>query len=113
MRFTLCGYVERDHFLYADEYVFYTEHNVDQFHGKKLKAYIESILETFGKWETIMFSSVHEDLFNIFGHYIANNRINADDVEVILFTDDHERIECSYDNDGFLVGHPLGFFHWS
>ena len=115
MKFILFGYVHREDYLDTYEYMAFPDYDVNQLHGKILKKFInKKIDENSGLTAaTIVFSSVHEDLFNIVGHYIANNRINPNNVKVILFTDEHERIDCHYDNDGYLVGHPLGFFHWS
>ena len=56
-----------------------------------------------------------ETLINRFGHQIANKNFSINDVNVVIFDrknpgDSASLRIASYDNDGFLINWPLGFF---
>lgn len=57
--------------------------------------------------------STHSDIpLNLVGHLIHSGDIKAEDVRVFVMSDDNQSIqfESTYDQKGFLVSWPYGFF---
>jgi hypothetical protein len=74
------------------------------------KTYME-LTEILGRPYTI--ATNRETLLNVIGCAIMNNMIDHNDVEVMVFTEDGERIEPHYDEEGYLRNWVFGFFDWN
>ena len=110
-KFVLIGYYHSLDYGKSEFYHPYNNFNFDAYHPKEIKYKLDNIINL--DWALIVISSVNEIVFNIFGHYVAEKKLNKEDIRIIIFDEYHNKIECGYDDDGFLAnGYPFGFFEY-
>jgi hypothetical protein len=54
--------------------------------------------------------SCHPMMLNTFGKYIYDKKIDPQDIEIILYRDDHSRAVLHFDEKGYIIDWPYGFF---
>jgi|WetSurMetagenome_2_1015567.scaffolds.fasta_scaffold334012_4 hypothetical protein len=112
MKFYLVGYYHSLDYKKCALYS-YNSYNFDAYHPKEMKQKLDYLIKDNSQ-SIVVISSVHSDLFNIFGHYILEGKLKPEDIDITLFDENHNKIECGYDPDGYLNNnYPYGFFNWS
>jgi predicted ATPase len=98
--------------------IIYLSEDSDQLTSLQLYAYfpeatlhprkaVKLIPELIGK----SFCTHSEAIVNQFGYLIANGTVKSEDVEIRLVSEEDGTVTiCSYDDEGYLIDWPLGFF---
>jgi len=72
---------------------------------------VTNILNNYSNYfEMFVFSSSNEDLFNLFGHFVAEKKIDRNLIDVVFIDNGGVEHRGSYSKEGFLEGLPWGFF---
>jgi hypothetical protein len=113
-KYVLVGYYYKNDYLNSEYHETDCKDIIDLYHPVILKNRLdEFVIDYYNPaWPILSFGTCHEDLFNIFGHYVADHKLSYNDITVVLYDENHNKIESYYDKNGYLINWPFGFFEW-